>query len=103
MGNRVIAEYRVAVALALLCWYAWVSTTSASGRRRPSLLCVRSEAVSASRASPLPCAGIARLRGSAALVVASSVMIRASGYLAYRDRCQCHPNVVSEKGCAHRG
>ena len=52
---------------------------------------------SASRASPLPCAGIARLRRSAALLVASSLMIRASiqGYLAYRDRCTCHPNVVS--------
>ncbi len=53
-----------------------------------SLLCVRSEAVSASRASPLLCAGIARLRRSAALLVASSFMIRTSiqGYLAYRDR-----------------
>ena len=42
-----------------------------------SLLCERSEAVSASGASPLLCAGIARLRGSAALLVASSFMIRA--------------------------
>ncbi len=67
------------------------------------LLCVRSEAVSASWASPLLCAGIARLRGSAALLVASSFMIGASGYLAYRDWCQCRPTVVSEKGCAHRG
>ena len=47
--------------------------------------------------------GIARLRRSAALLVASSCMIGTSGYLAYRDWCQCHPNVVSEKGCAHRG
>jgi len=70
-----------------------------------SLLCVRSEAVSASRASALLCAGIARLRGSAALLVASSSMIGASieGYLAYRDRSKCHPTVVSEKGSAHRG
>ncbi len=70
-----------------------------------SLLCVRSEAVSASWASPLLCAGIGGLRGSAALLVASSVMIGASieGYLAYRERCPCHPNVVSEKGSAHRG
>jgi len=42
------------------------------------LLCVRSAALSASRASPLPCAGIARLRRSAALLVASSVMIGVS-------------------------
>ncbi len=49
-----------------------------------SLLCVRSEALSASRASPLLRAGIARLRRSAALLVASSFMIGASiqGYLA---------------------
>ena len=43
-----------------------------------SLLCVRSEAVSASRASPLLRAGFARLRRSAALLVASSSMIGAS-------------------------
>ena len=69
------------------------------------LLCVRSEAVSASRASALLCAGIARLRGSAALLVASSFMIGASieGYLASRERCRGHPSVVSEKGSAHRG
>ncbi len=50
-------------------------------------------------------AGIARQRLTTALLVASSFMIGASiqGYLAYRDRGQCHPNVVSEKGPAHRG
>ncbi len=49
-----------------------------------SLLCVRSEALSALRASALLRAGIARLRRSAALLVASSFMIGASiqGYLA---------------------
>ncbi len=97
-----IAEGRCAfeAALALLARLVEHRAPSAAW-----LLCVRSEAVSASWASPLPCAGIARLRGSAALLVASSVMIGASieGYLASRDRCQCHPNVVSEKGSAHRG
>ncbi len=80
-------------------------TQSNEGGGQTSLLCVRSEALSALRASALLCAGIARLRGSAALLVASSSMIGASieGYLAYRDRCQCHPTVVSEKGSAHRG
>ena len=42
------------------------------------MLCVRSEAVSASRASPLLRAGIARLRRSVALLVASGSMIGAS-------------------------
>ncbi len=42
------------------------------------MLCVRSEALSASRASPLLRAGIARLRRSAALLGVSSFMIRAS-------------------------
>ncbi len=76
-----------------------------SASKRPSLLCVRSAALSASRASALLCAGIGGLRGSAALLVASSVMIGASieGYLASRDRCTCHRHVVSEKGSAHRG
>ena len=86
MGHRVIAEYRVEAALALLA-----RLVDHRECRHPSLLCVCSEAVSASRASALPCAGIARLRGSAALLVASSLMIRASiqGYLAYRDRPSC--------------
>ena len=97
---RVIAEYRVEAALALLARRVEHRDPGAA-----SLLCVRSEAVSASRASALLCPGIARLRGSAALVVASSCMIGASidGYLASRERCRCHRNVVSEKGSAHRG
>ncbi len=43
-----------------------------------SLLCVRSEALSAWRASALLRAGIARLRRSVALLVASRSMIGAS-------------------------
>ena len=41
-----------------------------------SVLCVRSESLmSASRASPLPCPGIAGLRRSAALLLACSFML----------------------------
>ncbi len=70
---RVIAQYRVEAALALLAHRVEHRDPGAA-----SLLCVRSEALSASRASPLLRAGFARLRRSAALVVASSSMIRAS-------------------------
>jgi len=100
---RGIAEYGVEAAQALLarlvdhraCLQAplpLVALRVLSGRERLA-------------GSPLPCAGIGGLRRSAALLVASSCMIRASieGYLASGDRCTCDRNVVSEKGCAHRG
>ncbi len=70
---RVIAEYRVEAALALLAHRVEHRDPGAA-----SLLCVRSEAVSASRASALLRAGIVWLRRSAVLLVASSSMIRTS-------------------------
>jgi len=81
------------------------ASITARACRCPWLLCVCSEALSAARASALLCAGIGGLRGSAALQVASSVMIGVSieGYLASGARCRGHPSVVSEKGSAHGG
>ncbi len=82
---RVIADYRVEAALALLARLV----EHRECLQAPPCCSACAQRPSAPRGPPpLLCAGIARLRRSAALLVAS---------------VKGHPSVVSEKGSAHRG